>query len=575
MRRDGAGWRPVARSCPSPRRGPAQAPGSPAQKQERRREPEVLRAELEGERLHSPELRRWARPEGPPGHRGHQDMQSSCSPDGNGPRAMAAASRHIEPRSFRLALRETPPESHSAGQQATRRAVADALLQVPEPAREDLVLPGSARSRLLEQKARLQRALGDLERQRGALEMENRLLRKGSSPEGCKEAERLQQKSAKLAALTEQLKERCRRLQETIERLTHPPVPLPIQSPAEELGTKSLPQQRAGERRELAPALLAQDKQNEASRKAAEELQALQAADSYYVSTLRQRCEELEGQLTEMTGENTRLAEENSRLRGQMRWAEKVQAENADLKGQLTRVAEKQNSATRAISCLQTRLEDAERKLKAMTEMAERRQQLEKEGEATKSALRRKEKEDEFLQRAQAEGKREHQEAMQVFRDQVTGLDNPFQSPSESAWAEDSPGSCLLSEEDPASETEEPVADKLSVIPQALRPQLGKLRTFIARYSYDPFDGPSQQPELELPLTAGQHVYVFGQVDEDGWYVGELADGRRGFIPSNCVKELSDDDLENKNWNDPRYYLFCLSPILEEDEEDLDVGVGG
>lgn len=41
------------------------------------------------------------------------------------------------------------------------------------------------------------------------------------------------------------------------------------------------------------------------------------------------------------------------------------------------------------------------------------------------------------------------------------------------------------------------------------------------------------------------------------------------------AKEDSDDNLENENWDDPRHYIFSLSCILEEDEEDLDVGDGG
>lgn len=52
---------------------------------------------------------------------------------------------------------------------------------------------------------------------------------------------------------------------------------------------KSFPQQRAGDRREHAGALLAQDQQNKASPKAAEELQAQLAASdegSQYVSSL-------------------------------------------------------------------------------------------------------------------------------------------------------------------------------------------------------------------------------------------------------------------------------------------------
>lgn len=44
-----------------------------------------------------------------------------------------------------------------------------------------------------------------------------------------------------------------------------------------------------------------------------------------------------------------------------------------------------------------------------------------------------------------------------------------------------------------------------------------------------------------------------------------------GLSPS-IVSKVSGDDLQNKSWNDPHYF-FCLSSILEEDEEDLDVGV--
>lgn len=52
-------------------------------------------------------------------------------------------------------------------------------------------------------------------------------------------------------------------------------------------------------------------------------------------------------------------------------------------------------------------------------------------------------------------------------------------------------------------------------------------------------------------------------------------DGSRGFSPSDFAEEDSDEDLENENWNDPLHYVPRLSPILEEDEEDPDVGIGG
>ncbi|NWZ95426.1 RIMB2 protein, partial [Nesospiza acunhae] len=63
----------------------------------------------------------------------------------------------------------------------------------------------------------------------------------------------------------------------------------------------------------------------------------------------------------------------------------------------------------------------------------------------------------------------------------------------------------------------------------------GKVHLCIARYSYNPFDGPNENPEAELPLTAGKYLYVYGDMDEDGFYEGELLDGQRGLVPSNFV----------------------------------------
>uniref|UniRef100_A0A8C9XJC7 RIMS-binding protein 2 n=1 Tax=Sander lucioperca TaxID=283035 RepID=A0A8C9XJC7_SANLU len=70
-----------------------------------------------------------------------------------------------------------------------------------------------------------------------------------------------------------------------------------------------------------------------------------------------------------------------------------------------------------------------------------------------------------------------------------------------------------------------------------------KLQVFIARYSYNPYDGPNDNPEVELPLTAGEYIYVYGDMDDDGFYEGELMDGRRGLVPSNFVERVSDDDV--------------------------------
>uniref|UniRef100_A0A667ZQH7 TSPO associated protein 1 n=1 Tax=Myripristis murdjan TaxID=586833 RepID=A0A667ZQH7_9TELE len=88
---------------------------------------------------------------------------------------------------------------------------------------------------------------------------------------------------------------------------------------------------------------------------------------------------------------------------------------------------------------------------------------------------------------------------------------------------------------DTASEVEELDID-VAPAPYTASRGAAKLQVFIARYSYNPYDGPNDNPEVELPLTAGEYIYVYGDMDDDGFYEGELMDGRRGLVPSNFVE---------------------------------------
>ncbi len=59
------------------------------------------------------------------------------------------------------------------------------------------------------------------------------------------------------------------------------------------------------------------------------------------------------------------------------------------------------------------------------------------------------------------------------------------------------------------------------------------------RFTYDPFSqSPNDNPEAEVSLVGGDYVLVWGTMDEDGFYDGELLDGRRGLVPSNFVQRL-------------------------------------
>ncbi|XP_047238422.1 RIMS-binding protein 2 isoform X3 [Girardinichthys multiradiatus] len=78
----------------------------------------------------------------------------------------------------------------------------------------------------------------------------------------------------------------------------------------------------------------------------------------------------------------------------------------------------------------------------------------------------------------------------------------------------------------------------------------GKVRLCVARYSYNPYDGPNEHPEAELPLVAGKYLYVYGTMDEDGFYEGELLDGQRGLVPSNFVEFVQDGDTPSVQHRD-------------------------
>lgn len=65
---------------------------------------------------------------------------------------------------------------------------------------------------------------------------------------------------------------------------------------------------------------------------------------------------------------------------------------------------------------------------------------------------------------------------------------------------------------------------------------------YTCKYSYEPFkNSPNDNPEAELPLTAGEYLYVLSEEDEDGFYNGELLNGRRGLVPSNFVERINLD----------------------------------
>ncbi|RZF46120.1 hypothetical protein LSTR_LSTR012980, partial [Laodelphax striatellus] len=87
----------------------------------------------------------------------------------------------------------------------------------------------------------------------------------------------------------------------------------------------------------------------------------------------------------------------------------------------------------------------------------------------------------------------------------------------------------------------QPGSDKVDMLDI---PGKGRCYVYIARYSYDPYQqSPNECPEAELAISAGDYLLVWGIMDEDGFFDGELLDGRRGLVPSNFIQKLVGDDL--------------------------------
>lgn len=51
--------------------------------------------------------------------------------------------------------------------------------------------------------------------------------------------------------------------------------------------------------------------------------------------------------------------------------------------------------------------------------------------------------------------------------------------------------------------------------------------------------------KVELSFQTGDIIYVYGDMDDDGFYMGELR-GQRGLVPSNFLQDAL------QNYDDPR-----------------------
>uniref|UniRef100_A0A8C8MNS3 RIMS-binding protein 2 n=1 Tax=Oncorhynchus tshawytscha TaxID=74940 RepID=A0A8C8MNS3_ONCTS len=170
-----------------------------------------------------------------------------------------------------------------------------------------------------------------------------------------------------------------------------------------------------------------------------------------------------------------------------------------------------------------------------MREAAERRQQLELEHEQALAVLNAKQQEIDLLQKAKV---RELEEKCRTQSEQFNLLSKEL----EKFRLQTGKFDILGSGTDPVTAGETPGSPNKS-LSQLLNGNPRRTLFQLACVLYNPCNGPNEHPEAELPLVAGKYLYVYGTMDDDGFYEGELLDGQQGLVPSNFVDFVKDEEM--------------------------------
>ena len=66
------------------------------------------------------------------------------------------------------------------------------------------------------------------------------------------------------------------------------------------------------------------------------------------------------------------------------------------------------------------------------------------------------------------------------------------------------------------------------------------IKKMIALFDYNATENsPNANPDEELSFHAGDIIYVYGNVHDDGFYYGQLENESKGLVPSNFLKEVA------------------------------------
>uniref|UniRef100_A0A671RAF9 RIMS-binding protein 2 n=1 Tax=Sinocyclocheilus anshuiensis TaxID=1608454 RepID=A0A671RAF9_9TELE len=190
-----------------------------------------------------------------------------------------------------------------------------------------------------------------------------------------------------------------------------------------------------------------------------------------------------------------------------------------------------------------------------MREAADRRQQLEAEHEKALAFLNSRQQEINLLQKVRTSVNLKHACTHTYVCAKVHDLEQKCRTQSEQCN--------ILSKELEKYHLGSDAEDTLNTDSQEKNfcNSYNSLQRQAEKSDYNPYDGPNEHPEAELPLVAGKYLYVYGGMDDDGFYEGELLDGQRGLVPSNFVEFVQDKEKPSIEGGEEqgRLELSCLS----------------
>ncbi|XP_052832506.1 peripheral-type benzodiazepine receptor-associated protein 1 isoform X2 [Octopus bimaculoides] len=282
------------------------------------------------------------------------------------------------------------------------------------------------------------------------------------------------------------------------------------------------------------------------------------------------KTEQLESELLDTTLKNNQLEENVERLEMKLQESESVSEECTTLKLSLKQQEQECEIAKEKIASLEAKISSLQQIIKDLQKSDEQLRILDAEHKQTLQKLSMKNEEIKKLDETKNVIEHQHNDTIETLKSQLGQLEHKYRM-QELKHEELNIELTMLRDQRQAA-INAPKSDKSSLSQESILVEppdqrtphnmskppgrlladsrlpamvgSGQVQVYIAKYNYDPFQfSPNENPETELALNSGDYVFINGEMDEDGFFEGELINGNKGLVPSNFVEKVPDVDL--------------------------------